>query len=115
MKKLFGLAWSLTILITCARQEPTILKVGYVGHDHQSALYVAALEHERTKQDCGVYLKEVEAKKHYELIQENRTAVVLGTHSFPKRHYEDHMKIGDGKECDVMDLAKPLFPSIERK
>ncbi len=102
-------------VISCAEQQLQTLKVGCVGHYHQSALHVAALEHESTKQDCGVYLKEIEAKKHYELIQENRTAACGGYTPIPKRYFEDHIKIGDGKECKVVDLAKPLFPSKERK
>ncbi len=102
-------------VISCAEQQMQTLKLGYVGHDHQSALSVAAFERERTKQDCGVYLKEVESKKHHELIQENRTAGCGGYAPIPQRYFEDHIKIGDGKECKVVDLAKPLFPSKERK
>lgn len=41
--------------------------------------------------------------------------VVVITYPFPKRYFEDHMKLGDWEECDVMDLAGPLFPSKERK
>lgn len=50
------------------KEIPT-LKIGYVGHDHQSALYVAAENPEKTKKQCGVYLKEIEAKKYYSLMK----------------------------------------------
>lgn len=53
------------------KEIPT-LKIGYVGHDHQSALYVAAESAEKTKKDCGIYLKEVEHKKFYDLMKDNQ-------------------------------------------
>lgn len=53
------------------KEIPTI-KIGYVGHDHQSALYVAVESAEKTKKDCGVFLKEIEAKKYYDLIKDGK-------------------------------------------
>ncbi len=44
------------------------LRLGHVGHDHQLALYVAALEGERFKQAFGVYLREVKPKQVYDLV-----------------------------------------------
>ncbi len=73
MKQILGSIFAFILLfIGCAPTEVPVLKVGYVGHDHQSALYVACLESQRTKTDCGVYLKEIEPKKHYELIKNNK-------------------------------------------
>lgn len=56
---------------TGSKEIPT-LKIGYVGHDHQSALYVAVESAEKTKKECGVFLKEVEAKKYYDLMKDGK-------------------------------------------
>ncbi|MEO0098791.1 MAG: ABC transporter substrate-binding protein [candidate division WOR-3 bacterium] len=50
-------------------QKPSvsILKVGHVGHDHHSALYVAALAGEEFKDLYGIWLKKVREKELYEL------------------------------------------------
>lgn len=60
---------SICLLTGCARKpvEVPVLKVGHVGHDHHTALYVAALNGELFKQDYGIYLKEVRPKELYEL------------------------------------------------
>ncbi len=62
----------LIMLLVMSTFATPVLKVGFVGHDHQSALYVAAQEAEKTKKDCGVYLKEVTAKKHYEMMKDGK-------------------------------------------
>ncbi|MGM0461522.1 MAG: ABC transporter substrate-binding protein [Fibrobacterota bacterium] len=46
-----------------------LLRIGYVGSDHHSALYVACASAERLKADIGMYLNEVEPRQHYELIK----------------------------------------------
>jgi len=46
---------------------PTVT-VGHVGHDHQIALYVAALEGEKLAEICGVCLKMVKDREIYDLI-----------------------------------------------
>jgi len=117
MKKLIGLCFCVILLISCAEQEKQILKVGYVGHDHQSALYVAALEHERTKQDCGVYLKEVEAKKHYELIKNDKKIADVelylsgGGSKMPTLMSQGHFEVGFGGVAAVAfftDKGSPM-------
>lgn len=50
-------------------KPPVTLTVGHVGHDHQIALGVAALEGERFKRDYGIYLKEVKPREVYDLIE----------------------------------------------
>ena len=45
-----------------------ILKVGHVGHDHHTALYVAAQNSEMFKKDYGLYLQEMRPKELYALI-----------------------------------------------
>jgi len=117
MKKLIGLCFIVTIFISCAGQEAQVLKVGYVGHDHQSALYVAALEHERTKEDCGVYLKEIEARKHYELIKENKKIADVelylsgGGSKMPTLMSQGHFEVGFGGVAAVAfftDKGSPM-------
>ncbi len=117
MKRLIELCFILTIFITCAEQEVYVLKVGYVGHDHQSALYLAALEHERTKKDCGVYLKEIEAKKHYELIRGNKKIADVefylsgGGSKMPTLMSQGHFEVGFGGVAAVAfftDKGSPM-------
>ncbi len=55
------------ILPLSALAKAPVLKVGHVGHDHHTALYVAALNGDLFKSDYGIYLKEVRAKQLYEL------------------------------------------------
>ena len=70
MRKLISLMIVLFLAGTIvAQKKAPVLKVGYAGHDHQTALYVACLESERTKKDIGVYLKEMNPKKHYEMYK----------------------------------------------
>jgi NitT/TauT family transport system substrate-binding protein len=47
-----------------------LLRIGYVGSDHHSALYVACASAERLRADIGMYLNEVEPRQHYELIKD---------------------------------------------
>ncbi len=47
--------------------DTPVLKVGHVGHDHHTALYVAALNGDLFKKEYGIYLKEIRPKNLYEL------------------------------------------------
>ncbi len=60
-----------------SQAEVPTLKVGHVGHDHHTALYVAALNEELFKKDHGFYLKEVRAKQLYELYEQNELVCEL--------------------------------------
>lgn len=117
MKKLIGLGIILIMLISCAEREIQVLKVGFVGHDHQTALYVACIEHERTKEDCGVFLKEIQAKKHYELIKENRKIADVelylcgGGSKMPTLMSQGHFEVGFGGVAAVAfftDKGSPI-------
>ena len=44
------------------------LTVGHVGHDHQIALGLAALEPERMQKACGAHLKELKPREVYQLV-----------------------------------------------
>ncbi|MBL7191923.1 ABC transporter substrate-binding protein [bacterium] len=64
-----AIAIPLLIFPGCAKKtlEIPVLKVGHVGHDHHTALYVAALNGEKFRNEFGLYLKEIRPKKLYEL------------------------------------------------
>jgi NitT/TauT family transport system substrate-binding protein len=66
----------LTPLSGSAADVP-VLKIGHVGHDHHTALYVAALNGEKFKQDYGIYLNEVRAKELYELYDGDKLVCEL--------------------------------------
>ena len=117
MKKLFCLGISLIMLISCGEREIQVLKVGFVGHDHQSALYVACLEHERTKEDAGVWLKEAEYKKHYELIKKGKKIADIelylsgGGSKMPTLMSQGHFEVGFGGVAAVAfftDKGSPM-------
>lgn len=57
----------LTLPFTSYGEKPPVLKVGHVGHDHHTALYVAALNGDLFEKDYGFYLKEVRPKALYEM------------------------------------------------
>ncbi len=54
-----------------------VLKVGHVGHDHHTALYVAALNGDMFKKDYGLYLKEIKSKLLYELYDGDKLVCEL--------------------------------------
>lgn len=59
------------------RAPPVTLTVGHVGHDHQIALGVAALEPERTRAACGVALAERKAGEIYDLVADGAAVARL--------------------------------------
>lgn len=57
-----------TFMAGCAgRGEIPVLKVGHVGHDHHSALYVACLAGQGFQKPYGIWLEEVRPKELYKL------------------------------------------------
>lgn len=52
--------------------DTPVLKVGHVGHDHHTALYIAAQNEELFKRDYGLYLKEIRPKQLYELYDSDK-------------------------------------------
>lgn len=70
------LACALSVVVTlspgCRREDGAaalpVLRVGHVGHDHHTALYVACLEGERFKRDYGLWLEPMEPGKRYALF-----------------------------------------------
>lgn len=103
MRKLISILLMLFLAVTIVAQKKTpVLKVGYAGHDHQTALYVACYQAEKTKKDCGVYLKEIDPKKHYEMYQgKNKVADVEifkagGGSKIPTMMAQGHFEVGFG-------------------
>lgn len=60
--------------------DPVVLNVGHVGHDHQIALYIAAMEGERLGKDHGVFLREVKPREVYDLVDDGRVVARLNLH-----------------------------------
>jgi NitT/TauT family transport system substrate-binding protein len=54
-----------------------VLTVGHVGHDHQIALGVAALEPELMQRECGVHLEELKAREVYRMMRGDRPIAEL--------------------------------------
>lgn len=64
----YGLPFLLLLTsVSLVVAKTPVLKVGHVGHDHHSALYVAALGGTTLKQHYGIWLKEIRPKELYEL------------------------------------------------
>ena len=105
------------LMFACSQKEVPVLKVGFVGHDHQTALYVAALEQERTRADANVYMKEIEAKKHYELMKGNKKLADIelylsgGGSMMPTLMSQGHFEMGFGGVAAVAfftDKGSPM-------
>lgn len=117
MKRLIGICAILFLLVSCAKQEPYVLKIAHVGHDHHAALYVACLEGERFKNDYGLYLKEIKPKELYELYEGNKKIAELelykvgGGSEMPTLMSQGHFEIGFGgiaAELFFVDKQAPI-------
>ncbi len=103
MKKALSLIVIIALAISInAKGKMPVLKVGYAGHDHQAALYVACYQAEKTKKDCGVYLKEVDPKKHYEMYNKDKKVADVeifkagGGSKIPTMMSQGHFEVGFG-------------------
>ncbi|MEO0081055.1 MAG: ABC transporter substrate-binding protein [candidate division WOR-3 bacterium] len=62
------LTGTLVLAIGCAgKTETPVLKVGHVGHDHHSALYVACLAGQDFQKPYNIWFEEVKPKELYKL------------------------------------------------
>jgi NitT/TauT family transport system substrate-binding protein len=98
------------------RTLPT-LRVGYVGHDHQLALYVAALGGERYRDTAGAWLREVRPREVYELVDGDDPLARLwmvkvgGASNMPAAMVRDDIQLGLGGLAPVskfIDKGQPL-------
>lgn len=116
MKKYVLLCGIMMLIISCAQREIPVLKVGYVHHDHQSALYIAATEFEQTKADANVWLAEVEYKKHYELMKNGKKLADIelyqsgGGSKMPTLMSQGHFEVGFGGVAAVAFFADKGSP-----
>ena len=84
-----------------AEGDVPVFKVGHVGHDHQIALFVAALEGDNYKEH-GVWLKEKKKKEVYGLISKGTEIAELhllkvgGGSRMPAAMERDEIHIGFG-------------------
>lgn len=117
MKKIAGLMLLVAIMVSCGKREIPVLKIGHVGHDHHTALYLACLEGERFKNDHGIYLKEVKPKELYELYEGNKkiTEIELyiagGGAKMPTMMSQGHFEVGFGGVAAVaffVDKGAPI-------
>ncbi len=110
------LAILLASTMTWAQKTP-ILKVGHVGHDHQSALYVAALAGEEFKPFYGIWLKEIRNKELYELYDGKRRICEVelykagGGAEMPTMMSQGHFDVGLGGVAAIaffIDKGAPM-------
>lgn len=90
---------------------PTTITVGHVGHDHQIALYIAALEGEKLAKTYGVSLKTVKDREIYDLIENGKTVARLklvkvgGGSKMPAAMSRGEIDIGLGGVAAVAKFA----------
>lgn len=71
---LFLLLFVSLFLTACASEDQTLplIRLGYAPHDHHASLYLAAQLSDHFRQQGGLYLREVRAKEHYQLIDQGQ-------------------------------------------
>ncbi len=67
MKRIVTMLLLLAFASAMLAAKLPVVRVGHVGHDHHSALYVAALAGEKFQKEYGIWLKELRPKELYEL------------------------------------------------
>lgn len=118
MNRMLFLGCAAALLISCGQPAaPVTLKVGHVGHDHQTALYLACLEAARFQSDYGLYLKEIRAKELYELYDGKKKICDVelyksgGGSKMPTLMSQGHFELGFGGVAAVIffvDKAAPM-------
>jgi len=93
--------------IAPVRDAPPLITVGHVGHDHQIALYVAALEADRFRNDYGICLAEKKSREVYDLVQNGETLAELrlikvgGATAMPAAMQRGEIMVGFGGVAPV--------------
>lgn len=66
----FALLCALLVAACQKKAEPVpVLRIGYALHDHHAPLFIAAKNPDYFKEHGGVYLRELDAKKTYEMMR----------------------------------------------
>jgi len=88
--------------------EPVTIKVGHVGHDHHTALFVALDNAEQFAQESGISVKTVEEFKFYELfdkgqkIADIQVVKVGGGSKMPTALAQNVIEVGFGGVAAVL-------------
>jgi NitT/TauT family transport system substrate-binding protein len=110
----------LATLVGCDSRDadaPPTIRVGYVGHDHQLALYVAALQGKGLSAKANVHLRQRKARQVYDLIEDGRTLATLelvkvgGAANLPNAMASGQVSIGLGGVASVakfIDRGSPM-------
>lgn len=93
---------------TEASAAPVTLKVGHVGHDHHTALFVALDNASELARQSGIDVKVVEDRKFYELLDRGRKVADLeivkvgGASKMPTALAQDVIEVGLGGVAPVL-------------
>jgi len=66
----------LAFICSCAREQAKplpVLRIAHAPHDHHAPLYIAAMNPDYFRDHGGIFLKEIEFKKQYELIANDKS------------------------------------------
>lgn len=111
------LIFLMSLLPIHANAEVPTIKIGHVGHDHHSALYVACLEGERFEKDYNIYLKTIKEKEFYELYNRGEKIANIelyrsgGGSKMPTLMSQGHFEMGFGGVAAVaffVDKGSPM-------
>lgn len=95
---------------------PVSLKVGHVGHDHHTALFVALDNASELAKQSGIDVKVVEDRKFYELLDQGRKVVELeimkvgGASKMPTALAQGVIEVGFGGVAPVLASADSGAP-----
>ncbi len=77
--KLVAVLMAMMVLFACGGEAPssTRITIGHVGHDHQIALFVAALRPDVVEEACGISLVEKKEREVYDLVEKGEVLAEL--------------------------------------
>jgi NitT/TauT family transport system substrate-binding protein len=113
-----------TVFLTSCKQKDetgkstktTSLKIGHVGHDHHTALFVALDNASEYARQSGISVKVVEDRKFYELLDQGKKVADLeimkvgGASKMPTALAQDVIEVGLGGVAPVLASADSGAP-----
>ncbi|MBN2316378.1 MAG: ABC transporter substrate-binding protein [Sedimentisphaerales bacterium] len=113
-----------TVFLTGCKQKeeaetpaaPVTLKVGHVGHDHHTALFVALDNASEFAKQSGIDVKVIEDRKFYELLDQGKKVADLeilkvgGASKMPTALAQDVIEVGLGGVAPVLASADSGAP-----